>query len=420
MSDMPTKLFELPESTFMVRQPIFTRDKSVWGYELVTSSVPVMAEGAQASCFADFVAKFQESLSFLVGGLAESQKLLVNLDQDNLCFDEVASTDLSNCIFNLSPEAITTPQCSDFIEFIHGKGGTVALDGDAQLQTCVEVLDKSDFICVSMSGKTPKEIVAMRKMFKNYGGQFLVQGVTSWQDYEGTRALGFNLFQGAFFSLPEIVENRELSTGSVSKMQLMKELSTPDCEMEELARIIESDVALSYRILQYINSASFGIRSEITSIIQAVSLLGLKEVRHWAMMVIMTGLDSSDKGEELSYIALQRARFLSELAKATAGFPLSPSSMFIVGLFSKLDALLSFPMAEVLEGVPLEKGIRDALCGVVNEYRDWLLLLEAVENSDWDAARTMLGSHDVDFSQAATQYLKASSWAAMLMPEVKK
>lgn len=413
-------VINMPKPVFMVRQPIFSRDKSVWGYELATSSVPVMADSAQATCFADFVVKFQEALSFLVGGLAENQKILVNVDQNNLCFDQKALAEWGSCIFNLSPGAVLSPACSAFIEFVHEKGGAVALDGDTQLQADTELLDKSDYICVSMSGKTPKEIVAMRKAFKGYDGQFLVQGVASWQDYEGTRALGFNYFQGSFFMLPEIVENRELSPGSVSKMQLMKELGNPGCEMDELARIIGSDISLSYRILKYINSASFGIKNEITSIQQAVSLLGLREVRHWAMMVITTGLDSSNKGEELSYIALQRARFLSELAKVTKGFPLSQGSMFMVGLFSKLDALLSFPMDEVLEGVPLDEEISHALCGGVNEYHDWLMLLDNVETGDWDAARAILGNHGIDFSQAATQYMKASSWAAMLMPEVKK
>lgn len=411
--------FAMPESAFMVRQPIFSRDKTVWGYELATSCVPVLADASQASCFADFVATFQSTLSFLVGGLAASQKIIVNVDKDNLCFDMGVSTEWGNCIFNLSADAIAAEESGAFVEFIHGNGGMVALEGGSYLLGHGDLLDMSDFIRISMAGKKPQEVVALRRTFKDFGGRLLVQAVRSWQDYEGTRALGFNFFQGPFFTLPEIREDRELSVGGVAQMQLLRELGNPDCEMDDLANIIASDVSLSYRILKYINSASFGFRNEISSIQQAVSLLGLREVRHWAMMVIMTGLDSSNKGAELGFLALQRARFLSQLSEVTPGFPHSSSSMFLLGLFSQLDALLSLSMEEVLEDMPLEREMRDALCDRSGKYGDWLQLMESVEVGNWAEARTLLMDNDVDFGKAATQYMKASSWAAALMPDAE-
>jgi len=279
------------------------------------------------------------------------------------------------------------------------------------------LLANSDFIRVSMAGKAPQEIVGLRRAFKNYPGKFLIQDVGSWQAYEGTRALGFNFFQGSFFTLPEIQKDKEISSGSLAKMQLMKELGNPDCQMDELARIISSDVSLSYRILKYSNSASFGFKTVISSIQQAVTLMGLREVRHWAMVVIMTQLDSSPKGEELSYIVLQRARFLSQLAEETEGFPISPSSMFMLGLFSKLDALLSATMEQALEDVPLEDDMRNGLCGEKNIYGDWLQLLTFIEAADWGNAKELLSANDVSHYLAATEYMKASSWAAALKPD---
>lgn len=417
MNEIVTCSEEPVQPSFMVRQPIFGRDKSVWGYELVTSSMPVMADGSQASCLADFVATFRDSLAFMIGGLTLGQKIVVNISSDNLCWDQIGTADWKNCIFNLLPDAVCQPECADFIEYIQAVGGSISLDGDSRQEAFNSIVDRSDFVRLSLVGKTPPEIVAIRKKLKTYPGQFLVNGVSSWQDYEGTRALGFNFFQGSFFSIPETRKDHELSVGAVAKMQLIKELGNPDCQMNELAAIIGSDVSLSYRILKYINSAFFGLRNEISSIQQAVSLLGLKEVRHWAMVVVMSGLDTSPKGEELGFMALQRARFLSQVAEVTENFPHPSATMFMLGLFSKLDALLSYPMEKALEDVPLESRMRDGLCGVDNEFHDWLILLNAIEAGNWGVANEMLAKHKVSFCNAATQYMKASSWAAMLMPD---
>lgn len=402
----------------MVRQPIFTREKLVWGYEIVTSSAPSMAESSQATCLAEFASWFRDTLSLMVGGLAPDQKIVVNVTKDNInCTGQ--STDWSDFIFNLCPDAVCASESDEFVSKVREGGGSIALDGDAPEDALNALVDKSDFIKVSLVDKTPPEVVAMRKRFRDYSGHFLVGGVDSWQAYEGTRALGFDFFQGSFFALPEIQKDRKLSAGAMAKMQLIQELGNPDCKINELANIISSDVSLSYRILKYINSASFGLKNEITSIQQALSLLGLKEVKHWAMVVVMSDLDTTPKGEELAFLALQRARFLSQLVQHDQRKIYSSDSMFILGLFSKLDALLSFPMEEALEDVPIDLSLKDALCGIPNDYRDWLLLLDSVEVGNWGIANSLLEKFGIGFQVAATEYLKSSSWAAMQLPDIK-
>lgn len=407
------------QSSFFVRQPIFTRNKTVWGYELVTESAPVMSDGGLAVCLTDLVEAFKAILFESFGELAQGHKILLNVEYENFC-DKPAASGWENCVFSLSSMATKSLECVTVSKNVHGQGGLIALEGNASLDDCGGLLEKSDYVHVSLDNMSPPEIVAFRKKFKAYKGKLLVKNVKTWQDFEGTRALGFDLFQGPFFALPEVKQDKALSVGTVAKMQLLKELGNPDCQVDELANIIASDVSLSYRILKYINSATFGLRNKISSIQQAVSLLGLKEVRHWAMVVAMTGLDSSEKGEELGMMALQRARFLHQLAELTEKITIDPSSMFMLGLFSKLDAMLSHTMDEALDGMPLDKDISGALCGILNDYRDWLLLLDAIGVGNWKVANSIMGKYGVDGCMAATQYMKASTWAAELMPEIKK
>ncbi|MBI9078393.1 MAG: HDOD domain-containing protein [Pseudodesulfovibrio sp.] len=408
------------EQALIVRQPIFDRDKMVWGYELLTNSIPLLSDGTEATSLSGLILAYQENLSGLGDELSTDKKILLPLTEKSLLSSEELPNGWENCVFGVCQQAASSPECPKFVDFMKHFGGMMSLDASVDPLMFNEFVDHTDIIKVSLAGKTPPEIVQIRRKYKDFKGELLATDISSWEAYEGTRALGFKYFQGPFFAIAQIQEDKDLSASSIAKLQLLRELGNPDCEMDELASIIAADVSLSYRIFKYINSASFGLKNKIKSIQQAVALLGLKEVRHWATVVVMSDLDSTPKGEELSYMALQRGRFLSKLTGTINGFPHSANTMFMLGLFSQLDALLSFPMKKALEGIPMDDAMKDGLCGTLNEFRDWLRLLEAVEVGNWGIANDILGKYGACLTQAANQYMKAAGWAAKQLPDMKK
>ena len=60
---------------------------------------------------------------------------------------------------------------------------------------------------------------------------------------------------------------------------LMKELKSEDPSIRYISRLIEKDMGLTAKILQLVNSAYFGVRRRVTNPAQAVTLLGLENVR---------------------------------------------------------------------------------------------------------------------------------------------
>ena len=85
--------------------------------------------------------------------------------------------------------------------------------------------------------------------------------------------------------------------------------------------------------------------------------------------------------------------------------------MFLLGLFSKLDALLGHSMEDILEDVALDEGIKQALFGGESKGRDWLKLLEQIENGHWETVRETLALHNLSSEQCAVRYTQASNWA---------
>jgi len=61
-------------------------------------------------------------------------------------------------------------------------------------------------------------------------------------------------------------------------VDLQMEQAMPDPDINEIARLISRDVAISGRVLKAVNSPFFGLRNKITSIQKAVILLGINSV----------------------------------------------------------------------------------------------------------------------------------------------
>jgi c-di-GMP phosphodiesterase len=185
----------------------------------------------------------------------------------------------------------------------------------------------------------------------------LAEKVETRADYRRALDLGFDLAQGYFFCQPEIVSARGVAPNRLSVVQLVGALQDPAISLETIEDLISRDVALSYRLLRYINSAFFGLRREVDSIGRAVALLGLENIKRWSTLTAFAGLD--DKPRELITTALVRARFC-ELAGPHFGES-NTDQLFTLGLFSVVDALMDSPMPELLRSIPFPEDMTHAL-----------------------------------------------------------
>jgi EAL and modified HD-GYP domain-containing signal transduction protein len=130
------------------------------------------------------------------------------------------------------------------------------------------------------------------------------------------------------------------------------------------------------------------------------------------MFMVVTDMDTSGKGEELAYLSLLRGRFLQLCSRQGRSEPLSEHAMFLLGMFSLLDALLGLPMEEALAGLPVEQGIADGLLQRPGRGSQWIALVRAVEREDWRGTGMLCGALGLPPRVAAVSYLRASAWAA--------
>jgi c-di-GMP phosphodiesterase len=197
-----------------------------------------------------------------------------------------------------------------------------------------------------------------------------------------------------------MVATRGISANRLALLQVVSALQNPEVDLEDVEQLIARDVALSFRLLRYVNSAFFGLRGDVRSIGQALALLGLENVRRWATLSVLASID--DKPTELTVTALIRARFC-ELAGEQFGIA-SPAERFTLGLFSVLDAMMDAPMHDVVSSLPLAEDIRDAL---VRRRGKLGLLLDCVctlETGEYGYAPSLV-------SRAGEIYFESLTWA---------
>src|SRR6185437_6449327 len=112
--------------------------------------------------------------------------------------------------------------------------------------------------------------------------------------------------------------------------------------LDELADIIASDAALSRVILRAINSSFYGLRRKVTSVRQAIALLGLQSVQTLVLGLSLAGaVPAESRGADLAAY-WRRCVYSAAAARALAAryLPGSVEDCFIAALLMDLGTLV--------------------------------------------------------------------------------
>jgi c-di-GMP phosphodiesterase len=340
----------LASSVAVARQPILDARQRLTGYELLHRGVANYGEQATAQVL---LAAFGDiGIRRLVGRhpawINVSRRFLLDVDPLPLPPGEVVLELLENQ--TIDEELIGR------LQELHAAGFTIALDDFTYTAEADALLPLASIVKVDVLDGGVAHAARQAELLRPYDVTLLAEKVEDRETYEGCRALGYELFQGYFFCKPEIVQGREIPTSASSSLHDIAVLSRADASFEEIEAIVTRDPGLSLRLLRLLNSAAFSLRRRITSVHDAVTMLGARTVRQWAMMLVLGGV--STDCDELVPTALSRAHTLSRLAERREG---DTDVAFSVGLLSVADALLGVPMDVALDGLPLADAVVDAL-----------------------------------------------------------
>jgi len=404
----------LNPQVFVARQPIFNPQQNVLAYELLFRSslenmydVSVATEDASASTI---------SSSFNVIGLdtlTNNKKAFLNLTRNLLVKGVPLLLPKKLVVVEILEDVQADNEVIEACRRLKDAGFVLALDDFVYSDRRRPLIELADIIKVDFLQTTGQERKNIIRQVNQSDVRFLAEKVETQADFQQALDFGYTYFQGYFFSKPLIVQGKDIPVSKLNFIRLVSEVNRPDLGLEKLEQIIKHDLALSYKLLRLINSAFFGFSVKVESIRHALVLLGENEIRRWSSLLALNEL-AYDKPDELVTVSVIRARFCELLSeKYKLGRP--PSDCFLAGMFSLIDALVDRPMAELVEELPIDKEIKQALLGGVNRYHDLLQLVISYEKGYWEDLPGYAAKLGITETDLPDMYMAAVTWSQKVL-----
>jgi EAL and modified HD-GYP domain-containing signal transduction protein len=388
-------------AAFIARQPIFNPKLEVVGYELLFRGRGYAADALIDDAERATATVVLNTLTELdMGRIVAGKTAWVNVTREFVLDDLIQAVPPSVVGLEIPETEVFDEQMVDALRELKAAGYRLALDDFRYRDGSEAVLDLFDVVKLSMPELGRQQMRELTARLRPYPGLVLADKLGTRPDHEVCIAAGCDLFQGYFFCRPAVVGTRGIAANRLALLQVVAALNDPAIELSNIEQLVARDVALSFRLLRYVNSAFFGLRGDVRSIGQALALLGLENVRRWATLSTLASIDN--KPTELTLTALIRARFC-ELAGGPAGIGSAPE-LFTLGLFSVIDGMMDAPMHDVVASLPLADDIREALVqrhGRMGQLLDAVVALETGEDNQVLATIPRAGEH----------YMEALMWA---------
>lgn len=397
---------------FIARQPIFTRELNVYGYEL-------LFRGDEKSSKFDGTSAMSSTASVLEGlfeagikEIVDDKKAFINFDEDFILSDMIELIQPANLVIEVLEHVVIDDMLKERIVALKEMGYSIALDDFDRRYEEHELTQISDIIKYDVIATPLGKIHSDVKKGIKDEKILLAEKIESQEEFELAKKMGFSLFQGFFFSKPVIhTKNLKRASNKLQYIKIIEELKKEEPSYSILAEIIGQDANLSYRIMRIITGRIGG--DLVNSIKKALTYMGLKEIERWINVLMIQDL-GKEKPDELLRMSLIRAKFAEHIAMKSDYKNLKHEAS-LMGLFSLLDVLLEETMSEALEDIPISSLISEALVEEKGQLNSIFRLMTAYERGEWEQAENLCASLKFDRNSLYSDYKNSVQWASEVL-----
>lgn len=403
----------MQDHAYLARQPIVDNQQKIIGYELLFRR---SAEATHASFTDDHLATSKVLANILSNMGAEwllGDKLaFINASTSMLMSDFLELLPVNRAVLEVLETTRATPELLARCHELRALGYRLALDDFELTPESAPLLEIANFIKLDVqklntSGKLEAHVRALEK----HPGQLIAEKVETRSEHAICKKLGFTYYQGYHFARPETLSAKVINPAYAVVLELLNKVRN-NAEVKDIESSFKRDVALSFKLLRYINSVGFGLSCEIQSLRHALAILGYQQLYRWLTLLLVTAGEGSTS-PALMKTAVTRGR-LTELLGKDMLEAADRDNLFIVGVFSLLDVMLEMPMEEVLDKLSLPEAISDALLTRQGLYGPFLDLAISCEEGNSDHIEKLAFSLQLEPDKINQSHLAALAWVETL------
>jgi c-di-GMP-related signal transduction protein len=401
---------------FVARQAIFHPDRRVFGYELLSRSRGDcnQFDGSDSSA-ATALLLANSLLAIGLEQLVGDKKAFVNFGRELLLDEWPAALPPETTVIEVLESVSADTDVIAACRRLKRQGYRIALDDFVLRSDTEALLGVADFVKLEIHSYSPAEQCDLVRQWRARGLQVIAEKVETQAEFAAAQEAGYHYYQGYFFARPVMIQSQHIPTPKMHCLRMLQEARRAELDRERLEELIQADVAFSYKLLRYVNSARMAHRATIRSIRQALLFLGDENIRRWIVLAVLPRL-ASDKPGELVQHSLVRAR-LCELGAGLADTGLAQEA-FLMGLFSLLDALIDQPLDEALAAINLAPEISSVLVGAAPQEHPLTKvyqLARAYERADWDRVDSLSDGLGIPQAGLGDAYCEALRWSGEVM-----
>jgi len=380
MSDSNTEIF-------IGRQPIMDRSQQLVAYEL-------LFRGSQHRNSAEVHDDLDATANVITHAFADlgieaalgPYKGFINCDASLLLSDLLEALPPDKIVLEVLETVEITPAVIERCVELKAQGFTIALDDFVGYEERFKpLLDLVEIVKVDVLAVAGADLREVTRRLQKWPLKLLAEKVDSPKQASLCHDLGYALFQGYYFAKPTIIAGKKLNHSQLALVRLLG-LVLEDAEIPELEKVLKQEPGLSMNLMRLTNSVATGVRTRVTSLRHAVTLLGRRQLQRWLQLLMYTNPAGSSGASPLMQLAATRGKLMELLAgKIAPGDQQSGDRAFMSGIMSLMPTLMNVPMEEILRSINLGNEVRGALESRAGTLGTMLELTEALEGDDGQA-----------------------------------
>jgi EAL and modified HD-GYP domain-containing signal transduction protein len=393
---------------YLGRQPIYDANREIHGYELLYrrssgDSTAQIRDGDRAS--AEVILR-----AFLEIGLpAVSSARPVFINYPEALLAEIPIIPPERCVIEVLETVTANRRNVAHLAELKGHGYRIALDDFEYSDEKVPFLPLADYVKLDIRTLTACDFERHLAVLKEFKLAVIAEKVETQEEFQRCREWGCTLFQGYYLRKPELLSGKRMPSSQLAVLALLTKCLDGNDSVNAIAEIIERDVTLVYGLLRLANSALYGRQAQIQSPAHAVALLGIDRVFRWVTLLVLVGQSNCPRG--YLEFALQRARMCELIA---VHYDCARHQAYMTGMLSALDSVCGAPLPDLVEPLPLDDRLKQAILDHSGPLGAVLNTALAYETCQQEFA----SRHKIRLDAAQKAFWEAAAYAAAMLADL--